>query len=291
MGNQGHYFGSVARFLQMIRDNAIGNVSEIHTRMERVHSGIAQLEKARQGEPVPPGLDWDLWLGPAQFRPYSSCYVPTHWRNWRAFGGGGLGDWVCHLVDPVFWALDLGAPTSVIAEPVDYDPVAHAETYATANTYRFEFPAKGKRPAVKLIWNDGRKPAPEVPELEGEDFPRIGAVVVGDQGKIVYGSHGATGCRIIPDEKMLQYRQVEKPATVLASEGHYADWVQACKAGKPAGSHFGYGGPLTEVALLGNIALNFPGQKLEWDGTAGKFTNSPAANQYLKPEFRRSWDL
>jgi predicted dehydrogenase len=291
LGNQGHSFGSMRRFREMIQGGAIGKVTEIHTRMERLHSGISELDKAHAGEPVPAGLDWDLWQGPAKPRPYSSCYVPSRWRNWRAFGAGGLGDWVCHLVDPVYWALDLGAPTTIVAEPENYDPIAHAETFSTANTYRFEFPAKGKRPAVKLVWNDGKKPAPEVPELEGEEFPRIGVVVVGDQGKIIYGSHGATSCRIIPDEKMAQYRKGEKQSTVMTSEGHYQDWVDACKQGRQAGSNFSYGGPLTEIALLGVIALNFPGQKLEWDGQAGRFTNLAAANQYLKPEFREGWSL
>jgi predicted dehydrogenase len=291
LGNQGHSFESVRRFCEMVWSGAIGNVQEIHTRMERIHSGISLLEKAHKGEPVPAGLDWDLWQGPTQPRPYSSCYVPGNWRNWRAFGGGGIGDWICHLVDPVYWALDLGAPSSIVAEPVDFDPVAHADTFATANTYRFEFPAKGKRPALKLVWNDGKKPAPEVPELEGEEFPRIGVVVIGDQGKIIYGSHGATSCRIIPDEKMLQYRKVEKQSTVMKSDGHYKEWVDACKSGKEAGSNFNYGGPLTEIALLGIIALNFPGQKLEWDGQTGQFKNMPAANKFLKPEFRSDWSL
>ena len=291
LGNQGHSFDSIRRFCEMIWSGAIGNVREVHTRMERVHSAIADLERARQGEPIPAGLDWDLWLGPAQFRAYSSRYMPSIWRNWRPFGGGGLGDWVCHLVDPVFWALDLGAPSSVVAEPEDFDPKLHADTYATANTYRFEFPAKGKRPAVKLIWNDGKKPAPEVPELEGEEWPRIGAIVVGDQGKIVYGSHGATSCRLIPDEKMAEYVQHEKPPRIPKSPGHHKEWVEACKSGKPAGSNFGYGGPLTEIALLGILALRFPGQRLEWNSKACKFTNLKEANQYIKPEFRKGWSL
>lgn len=291
LGNQGHSFGSMRRFREMIEGGAIGKVREVVTRMERIHSEIPNLDKAHKGEPVPATVDWDLWQGPAQERPYSSCYLPSRWRNWRPYGGGGLGDWVCHLVDPVYWVLELDAPTSVVAEPENFDPVAYKDTYSNANTYRFEFPAKGKRPAIKLVWNDGKKPAPEVPELEGEEFPRIGVVVIGDEGKIIYGSHGATSCRIIPDEKMAQYRKTEKTGSVMTSEGHYLDWVEACKQGKQAGANFGYGGPLTEIALLGNIALNFPGQKLEWDGKAGQFTNLPAANQFLKPEFRAGWSL
>jgi predicted dehydrogenase len=291
LGNQGHASDSIRRFCEMIWSGAIGNVLEVHTRMERVLSAIKDLEKAHRGEPVPAGLEWDLWLGPAQFRPYSSRYLPSIWRNWMPFGGGGLGDWVCHLVDPVFWALDLDAPSSVIAEPVGYDPKTQGDTFATANTYRFEFPAKGKRPAVKLIWNDGEKPAPEVPELEGEKWPRIGAIVVGDKGKIVYGSHGATSCRLIPDEKMEEYTRTEKPPRIPKSAGHYKEWVEACKSGKPAGASFDYGGPLTEIALVGIIGLHFPGQKLEWDSKACKFTNFAAANQYIRPEFRQGWTL
>ena len=198
---------------------------------------------------------------------------------------------MCHLVDPLVWALDLDAPTSVVAESQDYDPKTQGETFAAANTYRFEFPAKGKRPAVKLIWNDGKLPVEEIPELEGEKSPRIGALVFGERGKIVYGSHGATSCRLLPDDKMAEYTKVEKPSRIPKSPGHHKEWVEACKSGKKAGSDFGYGGPLTEIALIGNIATLFPGQRLEWDGQTGKFTNHPEANQYLKPAFRPGWSL
>jgi predicted dehydrogenase len=291
LGNQGHSSDSIRRFCEMIWSGVIGNVLEVHTRMERSLSALADLKMSRQGEPVPAGLEWDLWLGPARFRPYHSCYLPRKWRHWRPFGGSGIGDWVCHLVDPLMWALDLDAPSSVVAESQDYDPKTQGETFAAANTYRFEFPAKGKRPAVKLIWNDGKLPEEVIPELEGEELPRIGALVIGERGKIVYGSHGATSCRIIPDSKMGDYTRSEKTSRIPKSPGHHKEWLESCKSGKPAGSHFGYGGPLTEIALVGNIASLFPGQKLERDGRVGKFTNFPEANQHLKPEFRLGWNV
>jgi predicted dehydrogenase len=290
-GNQGHATDDIRRFCEMIWSGAVGNVMEVHTRMERVLGAVKELESARRGDPVPAGLDWDLWLGPVKFRPYSSSYVPFKWRNWTAFGCGGLGDFICHIVDPVFWALDLGAPSSVVAEPVDYDSKTQGETFSSANTYRFEFPAKGNRAAVKLIWNDGEKPAPEIPEMKGERFPRIGALVIGDQGRIAYGTSGAKSCRLIPEEKMLEYTRNEKPPRIPKSPGHYQEWVEACKSGKPAEAAFSYGGPLTEIALLGMIALRYPGQKLEWDGAACRFTNVAEANQYIKPDIRAGWEI
>ncbi len=291
LGNQGHASASIRRFCQMVRSGAIGSVRLVETRMERVLSAVNDLERARQGEPVPEGLDWDLWLGPAKFRPYSSAYLPFKWRNWRAFGGGGLGDFVCHLVDPVYWALDLGAPKTILAEPGPAEPGTRDATYPTGNTVHFEFPANGTRPAVKLTWRDGNAPVPEIPELEGEKFPGIGAVVTGDKGKIVYITLGATSCRLIPDDRMFEYIKVEKPSDIPKSPGQYQEWVEACKTGKPAGANFNYGGPLTEIALVGMIATRFPGQKLGWDAQAGKFTNFAEANQYLRPEFREGWSL
>jgi predicted dehydrogenase len=220
--------------------------------------------------------------------------VPGKWRGWLQFGTGVIGDWVCHVVDPVFWALDLGAPSALQAEVMDYDPKLHGETCPPGTRITYEFPAKGQRPAVKLIWYDGKWTPPKPAEMENEKLPGIGAVVVGDKGKIVYGSHGAGSCRMIPDAKMDEYRELEKtlpPNPIPKSPGHYAEWVRACKGGPPAGSHFDYGGPLTEIALLGVIAFRYPGTRLQWDAARMRFTNHVEANRHLVAEYRKGWSL
>ena len=155
---------------------------------------------------------------------------------------------------------------------------------------RYEFPARGNRPAVKLIWYDGAQKPPRPEELPGdENLPGIGALVIGDKGKITYGSHGANRPAILSESKMAEVQK--RPTRLPKSPGHYKEWIEACKNGKPAGSHFEYGGSLTELALLGNIAFRMKGQKLLWDARNMKFTNSSEANQWIKPAFREGWSL
>jgi predicted dehydrogenase len=291
LGNQGHSSDSIRRFRQMIASGAIGPVREVHAFCGSRYTKVRELERAKQEMPVPPNLDWDLWLGPAPYRPYNSCYVPGKWRGWLQFGTGVIGDWVCHVVDPVFWSLDLGAPATIQAEVFEYDPKLHAETCPPGTKITYEFPAKGKRPAVKLVWYDGTQKPEAPPELEGEKLPDIGAVVIGDQGKIIYGSHGAGSCRLIPDAKMVEYKAVEKPSEIPKSPGHHEEWLRACKGGAAAGSNFNYGGPLTELALLGVIAFRLPGTKLQWNGPQMRFANSAEANRHLKADYRKGWSL
>jgi predicted dehydrogenase len=291
LGNQGHSFDSIRVFREWVEDGAVGTVREVHAMCRSNYSRVNLLEEVKHGQPVPETLDWDLWVGPAQFRPYHSAYHPGTWRAWTNFGTGVIGDWTCHVVDPVFWTLDLGAPSTVEAlEPGNYDPATQGETFPAGNVIRYSFPAKGTRAAVTLTWYDGRRQPPRPPELEpDEKLPDIGALVVGDKAKILYGSHGATAPRIIPDEGTEKFKR--SPQRYARSPGHQKEWIEACKARKPAGSDFSYGGPLTEVALLGIVAMRFRGQKLEWNGAAMKFGNCPEANTYLKPAFRGGWSL
>lgn len=230
-----------------------------------------------------------MWVGPAEFHPYSPLWVPQNWRAWTPFGTGCIGDWGCHLFDPSFWALDLGAPTSVRAE-VDssYDPKKHALIYPCGTKVTYRFPAKGKRGSVKLIWFDGTMRAPRSEDLNIE-APHIGAVVYGEGGAIVHGSHGAHGLRILPDEKANDYKK--PPQSIPRVKGHFEDWLEAIRTGRQAGSDFSYGGPLTEIGLLGAIAIRFPGQELRWDAEAMKFTNFSAANAYVAPACRPGWTI
>ncbi|HXE52081.1 MAG TPA: Gfo/Idh/MocA family oxidoreductase [Tepidisphaeraceae bacterium] len=297
LGNQGHSFDSMRTFREWIVDGAIGNVHTVHVACNAPNSAMGKLAEARISEPVPDTLDWNQWIGPATFRPYNHAYCPASWRSWSPFGTGTLGDWTCHVVDPVFWTLDLGAPDSVIAQAKDYDPVADADTFPRGEVVKYQFAAKGGRGPVTLYWHSGDE---AIPHPEGIDpalkLPQVGGLVLGDKGAIMYGSHGAGGVRIVPAEKAHAYQQK------LASEplkktfprvkgGHYQNFLDSIRANTPAGSDFSYGGPLTEIALLGNIAIHHLGQELQWDGPAMRFKSSPSATEKLTPRFREGWTL
>ena len=292
LGNQGHSAHSIRMFCEWIWDGAIGEVYEVHAGCTANHCKISQLSKRSEIHDIPSGLNWDLWLGPAKHRSYNPMYAPGSWRGWMPFGSGTIGDWVCHVVDPVFWALDLGAPKTIQAEAEaeGYDPKEHADTFPHGSVITFEFPAKGKRGPVKLLWHSGKREIPRPAELEeGRKLSKTGAIVIGRKGKIMYGSHGAGGVRIIPEPKMKAYERPEP--TIPRVRGHHQDWLQAIKNGGQAGSNFDYGGPLTELARLGIIAMQMLGQKLEWDSENMKFTNCDEANRFINPPSRQGWTL
>lgn len=290
LGNQGHSYDHIRLFCEWIWDGAIGNVHTIHAQRPSDYSRIESLSSLRERPPIPATLDWGLWLGPVAERPYHPDYLPGKWRGWMPFGTGVLGDWTCHIVDPVFWALDLGSPQTVQAEAPGYDREKHADTFPHGTKVTYQFAAKGKRGPVTLHWYDGALAPPKLPGIAWKDFPRnTSAVVLGDRGGIRYGSHGATGVRIFPEEKMRAYKRPEPTLKRVAS--HHQDWLEAVRSGTQAGSNFDYGGPLTEIALLGVIATRLAGVKLQWDGPAMQFTNSQQANAMLDAPRRRGWEL
>ena len=294
LGNQGHSSNAIRMFCEWIWDGAIGNVHTIHAGCGAVHCRINDLPKRGEKHDVPDHLDWNLWLGPAHERPYHPMYLPGAWRAWAPFGTGTIGDWICHVVDPSFWALDLGSPRTVLTEAqTEWDPAKHTDTFPAGWTTTFEFPAKTSRPPVTLIFHCGQTHIPRPKELgEGRKVTRTGAVVYGDKGTIMHGSHGAGGVRIIPESKMQEYARHLPEKTIPRVPNHHADFVQAVKEQRHAGSDFAlYGGPLTELALLGIIGLRVPGKKLNWDGRNARFTNCDEANAYVKPDFRSGWTL
>ena len=296
LGNQGHSSDSIRRVCEWIWSGALGQVHTIHAgtgAFKNVYCQIPNLPKLSEKEEVPKGLDYDKWLGPTEFRRYSHLWIPWNWRGWMPFGGGALGDWICHVVDPSFWALDLGAPTTVLAEPTDYDVVKHGLTYPSAGKFTFEFAAKNGRGPVKLVWFDGKNLIPKPKEFTTEDkVPGTGAIIFGDKGMIVHGSHGGANCQLLPDELMEQHSGKNAPAEKIPRvKGHPWDWADAIRNGRKAGSHFGYGGPLSQVGILGLIALRFPGQVLKWDDVSMRFTNNDAANAFVNPPYRKGWTL
>jgi len=296
MGNQGHSSGSIRTLCEWVWSGAVGKVHTVHLGCDAfrdVYSQIRNLDKLDAKYEVPAELDYDLWLGPAEYRPYAPFWVHWNWRGWMPFGTGTIGDWFCHVADPSFWALDLIAPTSVRAEVDGYVPAQHGLTYPPGAKITFEFPANKERGPVTLVWHDGSIKVPRpagFPEEEG--IPGVGGILHGEKGMIVHGSHGAGGCRLFPDALMEANSGSNAPAQKIPRvKSHAADWLEAIRTGRQAGSNFGYGGRLTQTALIAAIAIRFPGETLKWDDRAGRFTNNDAANKLVNPPYRKGWKL
>jgi predicted dehydrogenase len=288
LGNQGRSGEGYRETVEWIRDGAIGAVREVHA-----WSGAGGEERPRlhRGEatPVPRGLNWDLWQGPREPRPFDPAYVPCNWRGFWAFGGGSLPDMAVHNLDPAFGALELDAPQTVEASSTGFDGVC--VPYGLLVVYRFA--ATPKRGPVSVFWyGDGLRPPtpegidPDDPKQrlgEGED----GILFVGEKGYITCA--GWSGMpRLLPLELHRSYER--PPRTIPRVEGHHADWLQACKGGRPACSNFGYGAGLSELVLLGNVALRSR-KRLSWDAAAMKATNAPEADAYLEETYRAGWEL
>jgi predicted dehydrogenase len=299
MGNQGHSYESMRLLKEWLDDGAIGNVTEVHAWTDRPVGGDPWSDFAVRARPtdtpaVPETLDWDKWLGPVPFRPYSPEYLPMKWRAWLDFGTGPLGDMGCHILDPAFWALELGPPLTIEATSTHYEPAVAAETYPRASIVRYTFPARGSKPPVKLTWYDGRLLPPIPPEMEpGRTLPGSGALLIGDNGTILHGSHGADGVRLIPETRMEAYKRPPKTLRRV-TEGHEGDWIRACKegpSGVPPCSPFEYGAALTEMVLLGVLAIRMKDQRLEWNRQNFRFTNNDQANGLLGIQYREGWTL
>ena len=296
LGNQGHSSGSIRQLCEWVWAGAIGPVHTVHASCDafkEVYCQLSKLDKLGAHYDVPQGLDYDLWVGPVPFRPYTPFWVPWNWRGWMPFGSGTIGDWFCHVMDPSFWALDLDAPTSVRAEVTDYDPVKQGLTYPPGSKVTFEFPAKNGRGPVKVVWHDGNTTIPRPAGFSADDKVQgTGAVLFGAKGMIVHGSHGAGGCYLTPETLMDQHSGKNAPPQKLPRiKGHAWDWIDAIRTGRQAGSHFGYGGPLTQTALIGAIAIQFPNETLLWDDHKMKFTNNNAANALVAPPYRKGWKI
>jgi predicted dehydrogenase len=291
MGNQGQASEQTRLIQEFIADGAIGPVRQVHVWTDRPMQGVfgvywpQGVDRPTDAPSAPEHLDWDLWLGPASRRPYHPAYHPFKWRGWWDFGTGALGDIGCHAMDPVFRALKLGYPLSVQACCTR----VNAESYPVASMVTYEFPSRGKMPPVTVTWYDGGLKPPRPEELEsGQMMDTGGTLYVGDKGKILNG-------QIIPETKMKDYTLPAK--TLPRSIGHYEEWIEACKGGKPAGSNFEFAGHLTEVVLMGNIALRVElreklmQQKLLWDAEKRKFSNLPEANAFLKKDYRPEFSI
>jgi len=285
MGNQGHSGEGIRQTVELIKAGAIGQIKEVHA-----WSDAGRWAK-HPGRPtgdfkIPAGFNWDLWLGPREYRAYHPDYAPYNWRGFWAFGTGALGDMGCHNLDPAFWALELDAPLMVEATA----PGVDSETTTYCTIYRYTYGPRGDLPPVKVTWYDGglRPPRPdgldpEIPLGEGGN----GIVFIGEKGIISCGGWGGAP-RLLPQDKFKDYK---KPDPVLPrSKGHHRDWLDAIKGGNKASSSFEYGARLTEMVLLGNVALRV-GMPIYWDHENMKAKNAPEADQYIKETYRNGWEI
>jgi predicted dehydrogenase len=294
MGNQGHATEGARLTNEWIQAGILGEVREVHVWSDRA----GHLWKQGIGRPsdtpgVPSTLDWDLWLGPIRERPYHPAYAPVSWRGWRDFGTGALGDMGCHIIDHPVWALDLGAPTTVEASATLDGSVingqANFETYPIASMITYDFPARGSRPAVRMTWYDGGLMPPAPPEMPaGRRLDGNGVLYVGTKGKMYHSSHGGMPT-VLPQS--LHQQALTVPKTMARSAGHYEEWLLACKGGPRPVSNFDYSGHLTEIVLLGVLALRAPGTRLEWDSDQLKVKNAPELNAFVHTEYRKGWTL
>lgn len=298
MGNQGRSSETIRLLKEWLDAGAIGNVTEVYAWTDRPVGGqpwstFPITGRPSDTPPVPEHLDWDRWLGPAPYRPYHPIYHPLSWRGFYDFGTGPLGDMGCHILDPSFYALELGAPTTVEATSTHWEEDVLGETYPRATQVRYRFPARNGKPPVTINWSDGRL-MPFRPKGVSNDvnLPNSGALLIGDEGVLMHGSHGAGGLKLLPEKRMSAFMANRPAKTIPRVKGsHEDDWIRACKDGNPACSNFSYGGALTEMVLLGVLAIRVPNQRLEWDGPSMSFKDHAMANALINPPYREGWEL
>lgn len=293
MGIQIHARDNYRRVVELIQTGAIGPVSEAHVWVSRAwgrqgdaaarkHRDIVNVrERPPKSQPIPKGLNWDLWLGPAPARPFHSVYFPgPKWYRWWDFGSGTMSDLGSHWIDLPFWALKLKAPTTIHAS----GPPPHPEIAPASMQVDYEYAARGSMPATRVSWYQGvNKPAlwtqKRIPQWNS------GVVFVGRDGMLLsdYGRHV-----LLPEEK---FRGFERPKPFIPkSLGQHQEWIHACKTGAATTCNFEYSGWLTEANHLGNVAYR-TGQKLEWDAENMKATNAPEAERFIHREYRKGWKL
>lgn len=291
MGNLGHSNEGVRRLKEWVQAGLIGSVREVHVWTNRP-SWPQGMNFLPLPEPVPPGLDWDLYLGRSKVTGYNKGAYPYTWRGWRQFGTGALGDMGCHTLDGAFFALDLDAPTAVSAtaqKPTEF-------CYPLQAVVTYEFPARGSRPPVTLRWYEGSASPPRPEELPTtRAMPESGHLFIGDKGKIMDSTDKCGSPRLLPDERMIALNKNPIPPTLprIPEQDHYRNFLDAIRKNDPAAAcaNFEYSVPLTETVLLGNAAIFSKERRLEWDAGAMRFSNDDAANSLLQPAFRDGWTV
>ena len=310
MGNQGHSSDDARLVNEYLQSGAIGTVTEVQVWTNRPAShwpqgiprpaalppnagglpwnmtGVMTRAAGSFGSfPPPDKLAWDLFIGPARHVDYHPIYHPFNWRGWTDWGVGAIGDMGAHLIDSAFWALDLDYPTSVETTSTPYN----RDTYPLASTTCYEFPARGTRPAVRMSWFDGGLTPPKPPEMGDEELNKGGGVLfIGTKGKLLHDTYGFNP-RLLP--KSL-HESVGKPRETYPriKTSHEMNWIDAIRGTQQTTSPFEYSAKLTEIMLLGVVALN-AGKKIEYDGAGMKIRNVADSDSLLKRSYRAGWSL
>lgn len=286
LGNQGHSRETMAQTVELVRAGAIGQVQEVHSWVSARRWNPELMAPPTDTPPVPAGLNWDLWVGPRQMRPFHPAYVPVHWRDFWEFGCGALGDFGCHDLDSPTWALNLLAPSTIEAHSAGQ---THPELAPHGSICYFHFPEAGDQPELKVTWYDGGL----MPELPSGVEPvrnryRRGVMFVGSQGYLLCEGAGGTP-RMIRDGQLVE--QIDFPTpSIPRVRDHYRDWLDACKGGRAALSNFQYGARLTEITLLGVLAVR-TGKRLQWNHEQMRVDNLPDAQQLIDGTYREGWEV
>jgi len=277
LGTQRHAIDNVSRVVELIQSGAIGTVHEVYS----WHNSSRGMPKIPTEMPQVPGhLKYDLWIGPAEHRPYHPSFCPYGWRFWWDYGTGETGNWGCHVLDIPFWALDLKYPTRVDASGPKVDP----ERSPKSMRVTYEFPARGEQPPVTLHWSM-RKPE-EALEKHGASGKeeKANTLFIGTKGVLVCGFNRRT---LLPESTFADFNP---PEPFLPKQGGFVNqWIDACKGGRPASCNFDYGGPLTEAVLLGNVAYRAGG--FEWNAEKLQVKGNDQAQALIRETYRKGWEI
>jgi len=284
MGNQGTSSNGLRTGAEIVQAGGIGDVREIHVWTNRPIWPQGQGRPAAT-PPVPNTLNWDLWIGPAPMRPYNPAYAPFNWRGWWDFGTGAIGDMACHTMNLPFMALRLGAPSAVSAVPAQ---AVNNESPPVGCTITYEFPARGTLPACRMVWYERGLPPNAL--FQGQKPSGSGCLMIGSKGTMYSPSDYGGEYRLLPLGNFKNY-QPPQPKMPRVDGRHHEEWLRACKGGPAAMSNFiDYASQLTEMALLGNVALRM-GKRIVWDSVNLRCVDMPAANQYIRRTYRKGWEL
>ena len=288
MGNQGTSHTGLREAVEIIQSGGIGDVKEVHVWTNRPiwPQGTG---RPTAKEEIPKHVHWDLFLGAAPLRPYSSAYHPFKWRGWLDFGTGALGDMACHTANMAVMGAKLFEPKTI--EAVVNSGIVKNETYPAHSIIKFTFGKRGKMPPCEMFWYDGGKmPSRDLLDdyIGDRRVPRSGSFILGSKGALYSPNDYGSKFILAPEKSFEKYKKPK--ATLPRSPGHFKEYAIACKGGPAAMSNFNYAGRLTETILLGNVALR-AGKKIEWDAKKMMVTNDKAANKFIKREYRKGFSV
>jgi predicted dehydrogenase len=295
MANQGHTYGGIRKMREMYEADIFGQVKEVHMGFRGPDWNSRYFAKPEslppKQEPIPSGINWDLWLGPQAERSYNSIYHPDKWRGFYDFGTGQFGDWFCHIGDGAVWVLDLYEPT--VIECVEKGPTLDG-MIPDYSIVRFDFPPRGNKAACSLYWYDGAMnggtPIKQPDDWSWNDDPGSGSYWLADKEN-AFLDERSNNPRLSNMEKMREFKAsggvAEKYARLKG--GPHLEWINAIKGGPEPGSNFDYAAPMSEIALLGVLAQRFGG-RIEWDSANMTITNRPELNAFVKEPARKGWE-